>query len=225
MSIWWRHLSASSDALVRYASWLSREETARAGRFGTSALRERYIIGRGTLRLLLSDVLAVTPDKVPIARAYRGRPVVVQPSHAIDFNVSHTRDIAVYAIGNGLSPHVRLGIDVEHLGREVNADRLGRKLLTASERAHIATLPTEERRCAFLATWTCKEAMSKATGDGLAAPFSRIAVEGSEPPRVLDGPAPYQPTQWRLHRIPMPEEYVLTLAIYSIPPEDATGVH
>src|SRR5205807_1627079 len=117
----------------------SPEETARAARFGTPALRERYIIGRGTLRLLLSSVLVTTPGNVSIVRSFRGRPVV-QGTQAIDFNVSHTCNMAVYAIGVALSPEMRLGIDVEHLARTVDADRLARKLLTATERARLATL-------------------------------------------------------------------------------------
>ena len=95
----------------------------------------------------------------------------------IDFNVSHTRDVALLAIARDLPPGTRIGVDIERADREVGVDRLARKFLTARERQSLAHLALAERRTRFVHYWTCKEAMSKATGDGLAAPFGRIDVE------------------------------------------------
>lgn len=214
VAIWWCRLAASSEAIERFASTLSCEETARAARFGPAALRERYIIGRGTLRHLLSSVLGIAPEQVGIVRGRRGRPQV-KDMRGIDFNVSHTRDIAVFAIGAALAPEVRLGIDVEHTDREVDADRLRRKILTQSERERIAPLERDARRLAFISLWTCKEAMSKATGDGLSAPFGKFTIEDGSPPSVIDGPPPYQPPYWRLHRIVLRDKYLVTVAIHT----------
>lgn len=170
-------------------------------------------MGRGTLRLLLSRVLGVPPLDVPIVRGRRGRPQV-QGAAGIDFNVSHTRDLAVYAIATEIAPGRRVGIDVEHVERTPDVDRLSRRVLTEMERTRLATLEGDERRVTFLATWTCKEAMSKATGDGIGAPFGKIAVDASDPPRVIDGPGPYAPAQWQLHRVAVDPLHIVTVAVH-----------
>src|SRR5690349_11242643 len=63
---WWCRLAPFAGDLARVSTWLSAGESARAGRFGTPALRERYMIGRGTLRMVLSNALGMPPGQVPI---------------------------------------------------------------------------------------------------------------------------------------------------------------
>ncbi len=93
-------------------------------------------------------------------------------------------------------------IDIEREARRVNADGLARKFLSARERAEMATLDTDARRERFLRLWTCKEAMSKATGDALSAPFRDLDVSLDGDPKLLAGPPPYVPSAWapRLRR-------------------------
>jgi 4'-phosphopantetheinyl transferase len=131
-----------------------------------------------------------------------------------DFNVTHTAGTAVFAIGHGLAAGARLGVDVERAARTVDFARLARKLLTPAERDVLAALDDDTARLRFLRTWTCKEAMSKATGDGLRAPFDRIAVEPEVPPQLLEGPLPYAPPAWRLFRVPMPGDAIVTVALW-----------
>jgi phosphopantetheinyl transferase len=73
------------------------------------------------------------------------------------------------------------------------------------------------RRERFVRYWTCKEAMSKATGDGLIAPFGRLDVALSENPRLIDGPPPYTPAHWALHSAAVPAAWVATIAIWRPP--------
>ena len=213
ISVWSRDLTVSLEALGAYEPWLSSDERARAARFTRPALRERYIIGRGTLRLLLSNVVGLAPGEVCIERGRRGRPQL-HGADDIDFNVSHTRDRVVFVIASEVPPGQRVGIDVEHLHRTPDVDRLSRRVLTEAERARLAGLPDDDRRIAFLATWTCKEAMSKATGDGIGAPFGKITVDPFDPPRVIDGPGAYAAARWQLHRIEIDPEHVTTVAVH-----------
>jgi phosphopantetheinyl transferase len=74
-----------------------------------------------------------------------------------------------------------------------------------------------------LRLWTCKEAMSKATGDGLAAPFRALDVSNEGPPRVRDGPAPYRPADWQLHALEAPAGYLATLALWLVRPRLAAA--
>jgi hypothetical protein len=59
--------------------------------------------------------------------------------------------------------------------------------------------------------------MSKATGDGLMAPFGRLDVELGDPPRLITGPPPYVAQDWRLRAVDVPDGYLATLALWRPP--------
>jgi 4'-phosphopantetheinyl transferase len=211
VSLWCAPLAACEDLLARVGPWLSPAENARAARFSREDLRRRYIIGRALLRSFLGHSLALPPGAVPIVRGPRGRPRL-EGLAGIDFNVSHTRDMSLIGILRG---DARIGVDIERADRDVGADRLARRVLAPSERETIAPLEPDERRQRFLRYWTCKEAMSKATGDGIAAPFRRLEVEWSGGPRLVAGPAPYQPQRWQLHAVEAQSGYFAAVAIWA----------
>ena len=218
IKLWLGALGRTRREIEELAELLSPAETARAQRFGTDALRERWIAGRTTLRRLLGNVLGIPPAAVEIRRGVRGRPELADPQAGIDFNVSHTGDTALIGIARGLPPRTRIGVDIERRDRGVGVDRLARKFLTGNERASLAELDLRGRRERFLRYWTCKEAMSKATGDGLIAPFSRLEVTQPDIPRLADGPPPYLPEHWTLHAVSVPTTWFATVAIWH-PPE------
>ena len=121
------------------------------------------------------------------------------------------------AIATGIQDGTRIGIDVERGERRVNADGLARKFLTERERAEIALVASDVRRQRFLRLWTCKEAMSKATGDALSAPFRHMDVTLDGGPRLIAGPAPYAPAAWQLVSAATPPDLIATLAIWHQP--------
>jgi 4'-phosphopantetheinyl transferase len=210
VALWWAKLAASDEEVARVSGWLAPAEHARAARFGREALSRRYILGRALLRWVLGNALGVSPPAVPIVRGVRGRPQLAD-GVGIDFNVSHTRDVALI----GIAHTRRIGVDVERVDRDVRADGLARKFLTSAEQATLSPLPETERRARFLRYWTCKEAMSKATGDGLSAPMRRLEVRLTDGIELTRGPAPYEPARWRLHAVDVPEGYLATLALWS----------
>jgi 4'-phosphopantetheinyl transferase len=207
------HASADVATLVRS---LSPHERERADRFGTTALRERWIRGRATLRSLLGRELGLDAAAVRLRRGVRGRPEL-DGDHGIDFNVSHTGDTALIAIATGTGDGTRIGIDIEREDRSVNADGLARKFLTGRERGELAPMGNDARRQRFLLLWTCKEAMSKATGDALSAPFRDMDVAIDGGPRLVAGPAPYLPPAWELVAAATPPGLIATLAIWHPP--------
>lgn len=213
---WWCPLDERAFDVAR--GWLSPAEHARAARFGTPALARRYTVGRASLRWVLGRQLGLEPAHVDIRRGARGRPELAEG--AIDFNVSHTRDRAL--IGLSVLPGTRVGVDVEHAERELDHTRLAGKFLTAAEQARTAGLDEATHRVAFLRAWTCKEAMSKATGEALGAPLRHLAVEFNARDaigpgvalRLASGPPPYVPEAWELAALKVPDRYLATLALW-----------
>ena len=209
VQLWWCDLRPSADALQAFEATLSDAERARAHRFGHVRLRERYIMGRGMLRQILGTALGSSAPSIVIVRGERGRPQLAgQP--ALDFNVTHTHEVAMIATARG----VRVGVDVERLDRQVNTAGIARKFLADDERANLATLDAEDARRRVLTLWTCKEAMSKATGDALSAPFAAMSVDIAEGPRLERGSGKYAPEQWSLYRAAAPADYVATVALW-----------
>ena len=214
IALWLCELQRDPDEFAALEASLSVEERARAARFGTSLLRNRWIVGRATLRLLLGSATGVEPVDIRITRGVRGRPELSGPRR-LDFNVSHTDGIALIGIGHALSPTARIGVDLERADRRVNADRLARKFLTERERATLSPLAADERRTQFLRLWTCKEAMSKATGDALSAPFRRLDVRLVPNLELRAGPPPYTPADWRLIAADAGDGLLATVAVWN----------
>ncbi len=223
IDLWLCTLDRSESEIVGLERSLSPEERTRADRFGTPGLRSRWIVGRGTLRMLLAQVLGVEATAVRLRRGRRGRPEI-DDHHSLDFNVSHTDGVAL--IGIFAQPqHARIGVDIERVDRVVNADRLAQKFLSARERLRLEPLDQPSRKGQFLRLWTCKEAMSKATGDALSAPFGALDVDlrGEDPaghPQLIDGPSPYVPADWRLLNAAVPSDFYATVAIWNAPAPD-----
>jgi len=208
VSLWWITLDAPEARRATFDGWLSPAERARRARFGTDALRQRYLVGRATLRWLLGRALGTPPDRVAIERGERGRPRLAD-APGLDFNVTHTGLDGMIGLATGL----RVGVDIERTDRVINAPGIARKFMTAAERAALPADADAARR-QLLRLWTCKEAMSKATGDGVSAPFGRIDVGLVPGPHVASGPAAYAPGPWWLHAVDASPEHFATVALW-----------
>lgn len=204
----WRCELVDDARVASYNATLSNAERDRAARFGDPSLRNRYILGRGALRVILGGLLALPPADVVIVRGRRGRPQLA--SGGLDFNVSHTGRTALVTVISD----ARVGIDIERRDRVINTIGIARKFLNAGERERLDTHDAESTRLHVLRLWTCKEAMSKATGDALSAPFAAIEIELAGIPRLLRGPAPYAPSDWSLHPANAGADYIATVAVW-----------
>lgn len=209
---WYCELARSATRVDELRACLAPAEHARAERFGQPGLRDRYIVGRATLRHLLGARMALAPKDVDIQRGHRGRPHVPD-ADGLDFNVSHTGSHALI----GIAALGRIGVDIEHAARQLNVEGVSRKFMAPAEQAMLAALEPDLRRRTLLRLWTCKEAMSKATGDALSAPFRRIDIALSDDTRVVGGPPPYAPSRWALHAMRAPGDHLATIALWQGP--------
>jgi len=161
--------SAGSEASV-----LSADEIARASRFHFDKDRIHFTRCRSALRSILSGYLAIPVTEIRFEYLASGKPQLEagQNPRALQFNVSHSANMALIAVG---SEH-RLGVDIEKIRDDVDTNSLAERFFSVRERAGLQALPDHLRVQGFFACWTRKEAFLKATGDGLSFPLADFSV-------------------------------------------------
>ena len=103
----------------------------------------------------------------------------------ISFSLAHARGMVACAGTD--APAV--GIDVESVDRDVDANRIAGRFFAPVEAAHLDQLDGDARRDRFFDLWTLKEALVKALGVGMAAALDRLAFTVGPDGRVrLDAP-------------------------------------
>jgi phosphopantetheinyl transferase len=109
--------------------------------------------------------------------------------------------------------NLRIGVDIEREDRVINVAGIARKFLSAPERDALPA-SDDDARLRVLRLWTCKEAMSKATGDALSAPFRALVVDVEPALRLAHGPPPYTPERWSLAGAAVTPGYLATVALW-----------
>lgn len=156
------------------ASVLSTDEIARASRFHFEKDRIHFTRCRSALRGLLAGYLAIPAAEIHFEYLTSGKPQLAaeRNPHALQFNVSHSANMALIAVG---SEH-RLGVDIEKIRSDVDTTSLAERFFSVRERAGLQALPDHLRVPGFFACWTRKEAFLKATGDGFSFPLADFSV-------------------------------------------------
>jgi 4'-phosphopantetheinyl transferase len=160
---------AGSEVVV-----LSPDEIARASRFHFEKDRIHFTQCRSALRGLLADYLSIPAAEIRFEYLTSGKPQLAaeQNPSALQFNVSHSSNMALIAVG---SEH-RLGVDIEKIRGDVDTAALAERFFSVRERAGLQALPDHLRVPGFFACWTRKEAFLKATGEGLSFPLADFSV-------------------------------------------------
>lgn len=165
------------------------------------------------LRLLLGSYLDLPGKAVHINRSERGKPVLDATHHdqQLHFSMAKSDDRLLI----GISSDQHLGVDLEPAARRAgNSLGVARRYFSEAEAKSLSAMDPKLREEAFLRTWACKEAVVKASGEGIANQLCRFTVETrpDRPAAVLeyDGePA----TAWSLALIAPDPEYVGAIAM------------
>jgi 4'-phosphopantetheinyl transferase len=160
-----KHLGLEYDRL------LSQDERARANRFKFAHDRNFYIFCRGSLRRILARYVPQSASSLEFIYGPAGKPSLMGESK-LEFNASHSGNLFVCAVSSSLT----LGIDVEEI--RVIPDMLAVALhfFSPVENTHLARLDNFSRTRAFYECWTRKEAVIKATGEGITRPLDSFEV-------------------------------------------------
>lgn len=208
----WRTAAASSPAQEqRLAQWLLPEERARAARYKFERDQRRAIVTQGTLRRLLGWYLDQPPEKFRFVTGPHGKPALLEPA-SLRFNLSHSHGLVLLAF----AWNVELGVDVETLRPEVEAEQLTKRYFSPAEQTEWERLPATERRLGFFLGWTRKEAYLKGRGEGLSRPLDSFSVSltpGQPACLVQDTLDPKALQAWSLQALEPGPERVGALAV------------
>jgi 4'-phosphopantetheinyl transferase len=218
--VWW---ARRQDASACDTGLLDEIEQQRLAGYRRTEDGERFVVGCTLAKTLLARYTGRDPAQVRFDRTCgdcgrpHGRPVLVGAGDtgSVRHSVSHSGDVVVVAMAQD-----PVGVDVEQLDgrtRQVgggDADAMARLVMSGSERAVLAAVRPSGRAREFLVAWTRKEAVTKATGDGLSVAFSDVVVAADTgPPRVVSWPYPQDPGRVSLHDLEAAPGYVAALAV------------
>jgi 4'-phosphopantetheinyl transferase len=212
--LWAAALDIPEPALARLAESLSSLETERAARFHFARHRDRFIAGRGFLRLVLARYLQVDPAALEFSYGAQGKPALagIHSQNGLHFNLAHSDNLALL----GVTRLGSVGVDVERLRALSDADELVARFFSPRESAAFGRLATEQKPVAFFNLWTRKEAWLKATGEGIGSLLSQVEVSflPDDPARLLKLPEslPYQQS-WLLEGLHPCPGFVGALAL------------
>jgi 4'-phosphopantetheinyl transferase len=167
LHVWVADLSRVDESIRRL---LDDVELERARRIAGERNRIAWQRSRGTLRDLLARYVGVDARSVQLDAEAGGKPVLAgdrRGERTPHFNVSHSGDVAVYALATN-----PVGVDVE-LARGTGAARrrdhvaLARRAFGAPVAARLAGLEEDTQEREFLRLWTRHEAALKLAGGGI----------------------------------------------------------
>jgi 4'-phosphopantetheinyl transferase len=216
--VWCLSLASEPGRAESLCQILDESERQRATRFHFSRDQERFIIARGSLRLILAQYLNKTPDRIRFRYGPNGKPGLeandIGPRW--DFNLSHSSEVGLLVVTHGR----RVGVDVEKI-MPSSVDGLGiaERFFTPAEASLIRSFPADSRGDVFFRLWTRKEALLKGCGVGLSESLNRVEVSLNRSeialPDSFSGPC----TNWSIQEYCPCAGYIAAVAVEGTLPE------
>lgn len=169
-------MAGDTDALVHVVvaevdrppgAWTCLEpfELARIERLQRADDRAAFAMAHGLARRLAARFAGASLNDIHIGYGATGQPRFEPPLAGLALSLSHARRMVAVVIG----ADVEVGIDVETLDRAAPEAAVLAQVLSRAEQDEIASLDAGAARPArFMRFWTAKEAIVKATGEGIA---------------------------------------------------------
>lgn len=162
----------------QYADLLNPDEIKRAEKFKFALYRKRFITARATLRNIIGHYLNDNAKSVQINYTSSGKPYINHPD--LQFNVSHSHNIAVYAF----TYQTPVGVDIEKI-RPDYEESVAKRYFSNQEYEHLSNLSPEAKVNEFYRIWTGKEAIVKAQGEGLRISLSSFTIPADNNPKKI----------------------------------------
>lgn len=156
-------------------SLLSKPEIDRAEKYLLTSDKRNYIVSRSILKQLLSGFLQVNAREIEFKYCKNGKPFLEDYPN-LRFNSSHSGEAFVIGFAAGKD----IGVDIESLQRPLNISKLQSFLFTPAELRSFNDLNHFQKQQTFINCWTKKEAILKASGEGLTRAMNSFEEPGAE---------------------------------------------
>lgn len=171
--VWVADHRVGESELAACVDVLDPAERDQAARFRFPKDHRRFVVGHAYLRLILGYYASADPKSLRIARRCavcgaedHGKPYL-EPAGEVPpdlrFNPSYTEHVVVAGVARGSE----VGVDVERIDPGIGWREIADYAFSTEERKALAELDDDSALPAFYRTWTRKEAVSKASGEGL----------------------------------------------------------
>jgi 4'-phosphopantetheinyl transferase len=158
IDVWRINVPAGVDFIDDFLKILSLNEIARASQYLRTGDRNRSVISRGALRIILGRYLDERPQAIAFEQGVNKKPILPAET-GLFFSVSHSGDLVLIAVSNS-----EIGVDVEFIKPDMRYHDILPEYFVDSEIEFIQQSNSTER---FYTLWTRKEALSKGIGTGL----------------------------------------------------------
>ena len=172
-----------------YQDILSDSELTKANRFLTKKDKESFISRRHSLRSILSKFISAQPAGFQFHQSGNKKPAI----EGVEFNSTHSENLILIALSSST-----IGIDIECVNPDFDFKTLVPACFSKEERVFIGS-PS-----AFYTLWTRKEAILKATGEGLIEKMQDINCLKND---VIRNNVCYGIKTYRMH------EYIFSIAM------------
>jgi 4'-phosphopantetheinyl transferase len=177
--------------LARYRSITSAKEHERIDRFHFEKDRHTALVARAFVRCLISCYLGGDPRAWDFGTVANGKPVLTSASGAVEFNISHKRNVIAGAIIPGQGG-IKLGVDVEPIAEDSEVLAVASRFFAKDEVTELNTQAPDNRLARFCEYWTLKESYIKASGQGLSIPLMDFSFHFPVSPLPSAGYTPEQ---------------------------------
>lgn len=161
---------------------------------------------------MLGRYLRSSPGQLRFAYSERGKPELAQAGGDLCFNVSHSHELALFAITRGRA----IGVDVECMSAASAGPEIAERFFSTDEVAALRGVPPALQHDAFFAGWVRKEAYIKAIGAGLFAALDRFTVSltpGKAAALLAVHDDPQAVSRWTLHELQPGAGYAAAIVV------------
>ena len=186
-----------------FKSILTGDEIGRANRFYLQKDRNRFITSRAALRTILGKYLNLAPEAVEFESGLNKKPFIKNGNqNNLQYNLSHSGDAILLAVAD--SP---IGADVEFINNDFGYSEVLTDNFSSAEVNYITETDSIHR---FFKLWTRKEAVTKATAQGLDCDLRLLP--GLEGTSVVAGGIIASNEDWVINSFNLNMQYIASVA-------------
>lgn len=203
VDIYYVQFSKHLEYFEKLFELLDEEEKFRALRFYFEKDKISFTIARAYLKLLISKYLKINNKDINFSYNKYGKSYLKDSN--LYFNISHSKDFAVYSFSN----LGEVGIDIEFMREKLDFKNIIHRYFSKNEISDFNDLPEYQQKEAFFNGWSRKEAYIKAKGKGLSIPLNSfdVTIKPNDKAEIKEIREEVLKENWYLYNLNISPEY------------------